>query len=1313
MKQVITKRNLARAAMTLLVMLCSLTGSRAQSELTVYADGEATCAYVPVYGYYADYYQKCEFVIPQGELTAMAGSAILDMTFYLYSSAEAAWGGNFQVFMKEVSETAISAYYGMDGATVVFEGPLDGTQSTMTIDFDVPYNYNGGNLLIGVYQTVPGSYKSAYFYGVEVAGASIQGYSSGSLNDVAANQKDFLPKTTFTYGAAPTVAKPKNVTVNYTGGLTAEVTWTSDASLFDIDVNGTVTENITANPYTLTGLDYGTLYTVKVRAKKGEDVSFWSSPVSFNTDISDNMCSITLVLTDSYGDGWNGNAIKIVDVLTDMEIGTYANQDLDDKRGEEVNTITAPVPDDRDIRFEWVSGNFTDECSYVVYDVNGEVIFEGSGAGLSEPVTYHVNCTVSPWHKPTNLAASEIGPSSAVLSWTENSDPAATAWVVAYKADGAADFTEVDNVTANPYTLEGLTPETEYTVKVRPATDEDEKWSDEITFITAVAFPAPTAVAANNVTAATADISWTGNDDATSYNLRYRTALGDVVFLENFEGVENNALPDGWTTIDADGDWQNWYTFTPTNTIDDNGNPYVFDATCATSASYIGSGPLTPDNWLITPKLDLQGTMSIWLRGQDPDYAKEHFAIYLSTSGNSVADFTTTLVPETEATGVYVEYNADLSAFEGQQGYIAIRHFNCTDMYRLNVDNFTITNWTYGEWVTVNNATSPYSLTGLAENSMYQVQVQAVYAEGESTWAAANFTTLEKVPTPADLAASEIKARTAVLSWTENGEATAWEICLNDDEENLIAADSNPFTLTDLTPGTDYTAKVRAIGEDNEKSKWSAATNFTTLALDAVPFDLQTADVTATTATLNWDGVQDSYNVQYRTAEVTEDIYFNNFNSGYDALKEEGWNWEENIIYGLEDPVYNIPGDENYFLPMGWSKTEEATIISPELPEYESGAVVEFHHFYFSSPNTFQIGYSSTTNEIESFTWSDPIDAGEGFYTTKYSEVLPDGVKYVAFKATASGRSECVFIDNFRIFKVLEEAGEWISSTADEATLTITGLTPDTEYEWQVQGNLTEGTTEWSEPATFTTNAFIELADNATDNSDIITDYAGKVADVTLTGRTLYKDGKWNTICLPFDVDIEGSVLEGAIARTLTLENGASISGSTLCLNFDDPVTTLTAGTPYLIRWTDGENIVNPVFNGVTIDATDNSFDIGSGETRVSFLGTYDALSFSDGDNESVLLMGGNNELRYANAKAGLGACRSYFKIGDDSHAARRLTAFHTNLDDETTGIRSIENGPLTKDNDDAWYSLDGRRLEGKPALKGVYINKGHKITIK
>ena len=126
--------------------------------------------------------------------------------------------------------------------------------------------------------------------------------------------------------------------------------------------------------------------------------------------------------------------------------------------------------------------------------------------------------------------------------------------------------------------------------------------------------------------------------------------------------------------------------------------------------------------------------------------------------------------------------------------------------------------------------------------------------------------------------------------------------------------------------------------------------------------------------------------------------------------------------------------------------------------------------------------------------------------------------------------------------------------------------------------------------------AIINLADNA-DNSTTINTADGFLANVTLSGRTLYKDGAWNTICLPFDVTIAGSPLAGATARPLT---SASISGSTLTLTFGDAVTTLKAGTPYIIKWASGDNIVSPVFSGVTIDKTDRSYDNGiSGDNRV------------------------------------------------------------------------------------------------------------------
>ena len=68
--------------MMLFAVFFSLTGAKAD-EFTVYADSAATNQYVPVEGYWADSYQKCEFVIAQAELTELSGDFITQMTFYL------------------------------------------------------------------------------------------------------------------------------------------------------------------------------------------------------------------------------------------------------------------------------------------------------------------------------------------------------------------------------------------------------------------------------------------------------------------------------------------------------------------------------------------------------------------------------------------------------------------------------------------------------------------------------------------------------------------------------------------------------------------------------------------------------------------------------------------------------------------------------------------------------------------------------------------------------------------------------------------------------------------------------------------------------------------------------------------------------------------------------------------------------------------------------------------------------------------------------------------------------------------------------
>ena len=251
---------------------------------------------------------------------------------------------------------------------------------------------------------------------------------------------------------------------------------------------------------------------------------------------------------------------------------------------------------------------------------------------------------------------------------------------------------------------------------------------------------APTDLTARGITPTSATVSWNGTGD--SYNLRYRNRYTKTMILsEDFESCPQGELPTGWTALDADGDGHSWITLDKSSDpYDDNGNPVSFDRQSVNSDSWNEDTgvALTPDNWLISPQVPLKGKLSLWVKGVEYNYFAEHFAIYLSTTGKDVADFTTVLIPETVTQSVFTEYTADLSAYAGQVGYIAIRHFNVTDEWSLGVDNITITD----DWVEADGVTSPYTLDGLDGLSIYEVQVQAVTGEQQSSWSTQRFKTL-------------------------------------------------------------------------------------------------------------------------------------------------------------------------------------------------------------------------------------------------------------------------------------------------------------------------------------------------------------------------------------------------------------------------------------------------------------------------------------------------------------------------------------------------------------------------------------------
>ena len=248
---------------------------------------------------------------------------------------------------------------------------------------------------------------------------------------------------------------------------------------------------------------------------------------------------------------------------------------------------------------------------------------------------------------------------------------------------------------------------------------------------------------------------------------------------------------------------------------------------------------------------------------------------------------------------------------------------------------------------------------------------------------------------------------------------------------------------------------------------------------------------------------------------------------------------------------------------------------------------------------------------------------------------------------------------------------------------------------------------------------------NNGDNSALISSCNGMKLPVMLDGRTLYKDGAWNTICLPFNVAISGSPLAGAIARPLTAAR-LSDDKTTINLTFGEAVTELVAGTPYIIKWQkaddyvddDAHNIVSPMFASTAIDAEDRSYDNGeSADSRVRFVGTYNGMAFNAKD-YSVLFMGGANTLYYPTSGAGIGAQRAYFRIGDDATAGvRQLSVFNIDFGyGEETAIGEIVNNKSSNSNSD-WFSIDGRKVANGDASrrklpKGVYIHDGRKVIV-
>ena len=531
---------------------------------------------------------------------------------------------------------------------------------------------------------------------------------------------------TFTPPAPPSCAAPVALTVGSITATTATVSWTAPASApasgyqwevrtsgaggsgaTGLAASGSTAAGVTTANVT-TGLTAGNAYNLYVRSNcGGSDFSTWAGPQAFNTT-----CDI--VSSFPWTEGFNSVALSPcwsnefvsgtapwanVTANGDASVVPYTGTRMAEFRTSVVGNKTKLVSPQLNL-----TGLTNPELSFYYANVNWagdidqlRIFYKTTAAGSwvqigenyitehtawtkvsltlpNKSATYYIAFEgTSNWARgvnvddvtvkegptcfpPTAMIASNITTTSATLSWTAPA-PAPTSYQYELRTSGAAGSGATGLVLSGnaPGTTVNLTPLTQatyYSFYVRSSCGADfSSWTAAYVFSTAC------------------------------------SAVSTFPFTEGFEG--NFFPPVCWKTIDQDNDGFNWVKglspTIPAYTGTGTANSASFDNATLTA--------LTPDNWLITPRMTIPATgeyvLDYYVAAQDPAYPADKYGVYVSTTGTDPANFTQVFT-EVLSSSTFALRTVNLFAYNGQNIYIAFRHFDCTDNFLMKIDDVKV-----------------------------------------------------------------------------------------------------------------------------------------------------------------------------------------------------------------------------------------------------------------------------------------------------------------------------------------------------------------------------------------------------------------------------------------------------------------------------------------------------------------------------------------------------------------------------------------------------------------------------------------------
>ncbi len=371
------------------------------------------------------------------------------------------------------------------------------------------------------------------------------------------------------------------------------------------------------------------------------------------------------------------------------------------------------------------------------------------------------------------------------------------------------------------------------------------------------------------------------------------------------------------------------------------------------------------------------------------------------------------------------------------------------------------------------------------------------------------FHTLETCTTPTNLTVVEnsISGHSATITWDVNGENDYWNIEFATDEDfvNVLYVDyegNPPFTFTQIQSETTYYVRVKAncVPSGNGESHYSNVTSFTTLASCPTPYNLAVNNLTYESATLNWVGFGNSYDLSYRTAGyldvvgIEEPFATSNFTpTGWarysGALNNDGtatlsssysWGFVTRNFSSIHAYVnlfsqqklwlvtksFNV--GSNYSLNFDAAYTAYNSTNPPDLTGTDDRFLVlistdnKEHWTILREWNNAGTGDAVLNDLPVTFQPVDEIDLSAYAGQTAYIAF------YVA--STVYNASNDLHIDNVAIGHHIA-AGEWQTATTATTTYDFSGLVYDTPYEVHVQSDCgsSYGTSDPSEAFTFTT----------------------------------------------------------------------------------------------------------------------------------------------------------------------------------------------------------------------------------------------------